>query len=76
MRVMRAMIAMGMVSTAPLWLLGIAWVLFRVFDITKPWIIDKAQYWPPNGVGIMADDILAGLVAGTMSFGAWQMLPA
>jgi phosphatidylglycerophosphatase A len=68
-------IAMGAVAAAPLHILVLAWVLFRVFDISKPWIIDKAQYWHSNGVGIMADDILAGIVAGALAWGAWQLVP-
>ncbi len=40
----------------------IAFGLFRLFDITKPWLIDKVQYLP-NGWGIMMDDILAGVVS-------------
>lgn len=35
-------------------------ILFRIFDITKPWIIDKVQKLP-SGWGVMLDDILAGL---------------
>lgn len=35
-------------------------ILFRLFDITKPWLIDKAQNLP-SGWGVMLDDILAGL---------------
>jgi phosphatidylglycerophosphatase A len=68
------LIALGMVRQAPLYILALAWILFRVFDITKPSLIDKAQYWPPNGLGIMADDIIAGLVAGVISWGAFQAL--
>jgi phosphatidylglycerophosphatase A len=37
-----------------------AFVLFRIFDITKPWLIDKVQTLP-SGWGVMLDDILAGL---------------
>lgn len=37
-------------------------VLFRLFDITKPWIIDKVQDLP-SGWGVMLDDILAGLTS-------------
>lgn len=44
--------------TAPVLIGG--FVLFRLFDITKPWIIDKVQHLP-SGWGVMADDILAGL---------------
>ena len=39
-----------------------AFVLFRLFDITKPWLIDKVQRYP-NGLGVMLDDILAGIAA-------------
>ena len=37
-----------------------AFLLFRIFDIWKPWIIDRSQHLP-GGLGIMMDDILAGL---------------
>lgn len=48
--------------------LVVAFGLFRLLDITKPGIIDKAQHVGPPGVSIMLDDILAGFGAG---FGAW-----
>jgi len=38
--------------------------LFRLFDIWKPGFIDRAQNAKPPGVGIMLDDLAAGLVAG------------
>ncbi len=38
--------------------------LFRVLDITKPGIIDDVQHVEPEGVGIMLDDVLAGVMAG------------
>jgi phosphatidylglycerophosphatase A len=37
-------------------------ILFRVFDITKPWLIDKVQDLP-SGWGVMLDDLLAGLTS-------------
>mgnify|MGYP002630591794 FL=1 len=40
---------------------GIGFILFRVFDIWKPWLIGKAQDLE-GGYGIMMDDILAGVV--------------
>lgn len=43
-----------------------AFVLFRVFDIAKPGPIDTVQHLRPPGVGIMADDVLAGLAAGVL----------
>ena len=44
----------------PYWLA--AFVLFRVFDIWKPWLIGRVQDLH-GGLGIMLDDILAGLLA-------------
>ena len=38
-----------------------AFILFRIFDIWKPWLIDKAQNLH-GGLGIMLDDILAGIL--------------
>lgn len=43
-------------------LFSLAFILFRIFDITKPWIIGKIQSLH-GGFGIMLDDILAGILA-------------
>lgn len=43
--------------------LFLAFVLFRLFDIAKPWPIAKAEQLR-GGLGIMADDVVAGLIAG------------
>lgn len=40
----------------------LAFVLFRIFDIWKPWIIKKAENLE-GGLGVMADDIVAGIFA-------------
>jgi phosphatidylglycerophosphatase A len=68
------LIAMGMVSGSSIGIRLLALALFRVFDITKPGPIDSAQRLEPPGVGIMADDILAGLVAGAMAYSASALL--
>ena len=45
----------------PLWLtLGLAFVIFRVFDIAKPFPVDQSQRLP-GGYGVVVDDLLAGL---------------
>lgn len=44
------------------WLL-IGFVLFRLFDILKPWPISYLDRHVHGGLGIMIDDILAGLFA-------------
>ena len=41
--------------------LAAAFVVFRVLDIWKPWPIRKLETLP-GGLGIMADDALAGVV--------------
>jgi len=38
-------------------------VLFRVFDIVKPWPVRRLERLH-GGLGIMADDLAAGLYAG------------
>lgn len=58
------LIALGLVRHQSLAVQLAALVLFRVFDITKPGPIDSAQHAKPIGLGIMADDILAGVAAG------------
>jgi phosphatidylglycerophosphatase A len=45
-----------------LWLVA-AFVLFRFFDILKPWPIRWLDSKVPGGLGIMVDDVLAGLFA-------------
>ena len=41
---------------------GLGFFLFRAFDITKPWPIKKLEQFP-DGWGILADDLLAGVYA-------------
>jgi phosphatidylglycerophosphatase A len=67
------LIAIGFVLGAG-WLAIIAAVLlFRVFDIWKPGPINTAQNLP-GGLGIMADDVLAGLAAGLLAFAGVKLL--
>jgi len=49
-----------------LWI--VSFVLFRLFDVWKPGPIRRLQDLP-GGWGIMADDVVAGLVAGALAFG-------
>jgi phosphatidylglycerophosphatase A len=58
-----ALIAMGLVRGSFGAELA-ALVLFRVLDITKPGPIARAEHARPAGLGIMLDDLLAGLIAG------------
>jgi phosphatidylglycerophosphatase A len=68
------LIAMGMVSGCSWGIRFLALALFRVLDITKPGPIDTVQRLEPPGVGIMADDVLAGLAAGAMAYSVSALL--
>ncbi len=64
--VVGTLLAMGLARPAGIYGELIAFGLFRVFDIVKPGPIDSVQRLKPPGVGIMADDVLAGLLAGAL----------
>jgi len=49
-------------------------VLFRLFDIWKPWPISWLDRQVHGGVGIMVDDLLAGLFAWAILFSASQWM--
>ena len=55
-------ITMFMVPKTGLWVL-LGFVLFRLFDICKPWPISVADKRLKGGLGIMLDDVIAGLFA-------------
>ncbi|KPK55321.1 MAG: phosphatidylglycerophosphatase [Gammaproteobacteria bacterium SG8_31] len=50
------------------WIIG-GFLLFRLFDIFKPWPIRTVDRRLRGGVGIMLDDLLAGLAAGLVLAG-------
>jgi len=56
------MIAM-LAAPAAWWGAPLAFVLFRVFDITKPWPIREIDHGMRGGLGIILDDVLAGVFA-------------
>lgn len=60
------LIAMGIARPAGLVGEAAAFILFRVLDITKPGVLDRVQRMRPAGVGIMVDDVLAGVGAGLL----------
>jgi len=51
------------------WLLG--FVLFRILDIFKPWPISWLDRHVAGGLGIMLDDMLAGLIAAALLYATW-----
>jgi phosphatidylglycerophosphatase A len=60
-------ITMLAVPAEPLWLLA-GFGLFRFFDIVKPWPIREADHSLKGGLGIMLDDVLAGIFAGAILY--------
>ncbi len=51
-------------------------VLFRIFDILKPWPIGPVDKTVHGGLGIMLDDILAGIMACVCLHGLIWLVPA
>lgn len=58
-----------------LWILT-GFVLFRIFDIWKPWPIRNLEKRVPGGLGIMLDDWIAGFYAAIiLQSVAWFVAP-
>jgi phosphatidylglycerophosphatase A len=62
------------VSADPL-SLAMGFLLFRLFDILKPWPISLADRRVKGGFGVMFDDLLAGLFAGTFLYAIYVVWP-
>jgi phosphatidylglycerophosphatase A len=58
---------------ATIWNLAKGFILFRAFDILKPYPIRKVERLP-GGYGIMADDALAGIFSNILLFLAGRTL--
>ena len=57
------LISLSPLLLSPTWLsVFIGFLLFRIFDIFKPYPIRKLEHLP-GGLGVMADDVLAGIYA-------------
>jgi phosphatidylglycerophosphatase A len=62
-------------AASPFFLL-LGFLLFRLFDIAKPWPISVADWHVKGGFGVMFDDLLAAIPAGTLLFLAYLLAPA
>ena len=56
------LLTMVLVPVTPLWCLA-GFVLFRLFDIVKPWPIGWLDRKVKGGTGIMVDDLVAAIYA-------------
>ena len=52
----------------------VAFIFFRIFDIWKPSIIGKIDRDVKGGLGVMGDDVVAGIFAGICTAGVWQLI--
>ena len=64
----------GINSTNILILAPLAFLFFRLFDIWKPSIIGKIDRDVKGGLGVMGDDVLAGIAAGIATAGVYQLI--
>jgi phosphatidylglycerophosphatase A len=48
------------------WMLAAGFVLFRLFDVWKPWPIRWFDRHVKGGLGVMIDDVVAGVFAGVV----------
>lgn len=49
---------------SPLFLFTTAFLLFRIFDVTKWWLVGWAERRLPGAWGVVMDDVAAGIFAG------------
>ena len=52
----------------------VAFLLFRIADIVKPWPASWVDTRVTGGLGIMGDDLIAGLMAAAVAFVAWYAM--
>ncbi len=61
-------------SSATITQMVLSLVYFRIFDIWKPSIIGRIDKKVDGGLGVMGDDLVAGVVAGICSAATWQFI--
>ncbi len=54
-------------------LAGVGFILFRLCDVLKPWPIRMLERLP-GGLGIVADDLAAGALAGVATGLGWRLV--
>ena len=66
--VLGMMLVMMTIPPDPKWIF-LAFILFRIFDILKPWPINKVDSKLKNALGVILDDLLAALYSGIIIVG-------
>jgi len=52
----------------------LAFAFFRLYDIKKPSMIGRIDREAKGGIGVMGDDLLAGVLAGISTALVWQLI--
>jgi phosphatidylglycerophosphatase A len=68
-----AVVALGRPGVPDLREIAVAFVLFRILDVAKPWPIRRLERLP-EGWGIVADDLAAAFAAGLLALGFLALL--
>lgn len=55
--------------------MALGFVLFLLFDFIKPWPCKSLRQMMPEGIGILADDLMAGLYAGILALALIRLFP-
>jgi phosphatidylglycerophosphatase A len=63
-------------SGGTVWGTVLGFALFRLFDIAKPWPISVLDRRVGGGLGVMIDDVAAGIVAALLLFTALSWYPS
>ena len=66
--VLGMMLVMMTIPPDPKWIF-LAFILFRIFDILKPWPVNQVDSKLKNALGVILDDLLAALYAGIIIVG-------
>jgi phosphatidylglycerophosphatase A len=64
----------GLNSENMIFMAPLAFIFFRLFDIWKPSIIGRIDRDVKGGLGVMLDDVVAGIVAGICTAGVYQLI--
>jgi phosphatidylglycerophosphatase A len=64
----------GVTSSTDYLLFLLSFIFFRLFDIFKPSIIGKIDKKVEGGLGVMGDDIVAGIFAGLTTALTYQII--
>lgn len=55
--------------------MALGFALYRFFDVLQPWPCERLRQ-KPGGLGLLADDLMAGTYAGAIAFMLILLLPA